>query len=127
MGSRPRNPARVVVSLMHGENRITFFLPCVGKACVVDFALAAVVAAECGVPWTSIVDAAKRVIAPEHRFEVIKRDVVTVIDDSYNINPVGAAVASKSTIGSQNFMFLVPVSTMPPLGPTATVVRFVST
>ena len=63
---------------------------------MVNFALAAAVSIECGIPWESVAEIARESYAPAHRFEIVKRGDVTVIDDSYNINPIGAAAALDS-------------------------------
>ncbi len=80
-------------TLSKGEDAVRISLPCVGKACVIDFALAAAVAIEWGVSRDDVSLTAKSCAAPSHRFEIVKKAPITVIDDSYNINPVGASVA----------------------------------
>ena len=82
--------------LSDGERCIKVKLPAVGKSCVVNFALAAAVSIECGILWESVAEIARESYAPAHRFEIVKRGDVTVIDDSYNINPIGAAAALDS-------------------------------
>ena len=82
--------------LVKGEKSIRITSSCVGMAFVVDFCLAAAVAIELGIPWEDIAMAAKRSYPPSHRFEVVRSGDVVVIDDSYNVNPVGAAVALNS-------------------------------
>ena len=83
-------------TLSKGEKSISIVMPCVGLACVIDLSLAAAVAIELGVPRESVALAAKTAYSPSHRFEVVKSGAVTVIDDSYNINPIGAEVALDS-------------------------------
>ena len=82
--------------LVKGEKSIRITSSCVGMAFVVDFCLAAAVAIELGITWEDIAMAAKRSYPPSHRFEVVRSGDVVVIDDSYNVNPVGAAVALNS-------------------------------
>ena len=83
-------------ALSKGDKTERITMPCVGAACVVNFSLAAAVALDLGVSWEDIVLAAKRAYPPAHRFDVVKSGDVTVIDDSYNVNPVGASVALDS-------------------------------
>lgn len=79
-----------------GDKSVRLHLPAVGKACVINFALACALAVEMGLSWDYLPVAGERATAPPHRFEIVKRGSVTVIDDSYNINPVGAGVALDS-------------------------------
>ncbi len=83
-------------TLSKGEELHRFSLPCVGLASVVNVSLAVAVAVELGVPWECCVAAAYSLYAPAHRFEVVRSGDITVIDDSYNVNPVGAEVALES-------------------------------
>ena len=83
-------------TLSKGDERHRIVLPCVGLACVINSALAIAVAVELGVSWECCVAAARSLYEPAHRFEMVKSGDVTVIDDSYNINPVGAEVALES-------------------------------
>lgn len=53
----------------------------------------AVIALECGVPPQKIADAVSAAEPVEHRLQLISNGAVTVIDDAYNSNPVGAANA----------------------------------
>ena len=71
-------------------------IPSVGISAVVDFALAAAVALELGLSWDNVLSVGHRIYPTPHRFEIVKRGEVTVIDDSYNINPIGAATALES-------------------------------
>ncbi len=80
-------------SLVHGKDRLRISLKSVGKACVINVALAAAIALELGVPANRIEESARELTGAPHRFEVMESGGVTVIDDSYNINPIGAAVA----------------------------------
>ena len=82
--------------LSKGDKSARISIPAVGKASVINFALACAVALETGISWDLLSIAAKKSTAPPHRYEIVKRGSVTVIDDSYNINPVGAAVALDS-------------------------------
>ena len=82
--------------LTHGEKEIFFTIPGVGVAFVVNFSLAAVVALELGLSEEQVAEGAERAYPAPHRFEVVSRGAVTIIDDSYNVNPVGAQSALTS-------------------------------
>lgn len=83
-------------SLVKGDKSLRMTSSCVGMAFVVNFCLAAAVAIELGVPWETVASAAMRAYPPPHRFEVVRSGDVVVVDDSYNVNPVGAAAALDS-------------------------------
>ena len=102
--------------LLRGEEGMRIHLPCVGNAAVINFALAAAVAWELGVKKEEIVAAGEIFYPVAHRFEVVKRGAVTVIDDSYNINPVGAASALETLSRFQGKRKLVYTSGMVELG-----------
>lgn len=79
-----------------GEEVLSLDIPIVGKAGVVNCALAAVVALTIGLSREAIEQGAKTLYPAPHRFEVTKVGEFTVIDDSYNINPIGAVSALES-------------------------------
>ena len=79
--------------LRKGEKCFPISLPLLGKGAVADFALAAALALELGVSEEIIREKARSMTAAPHRFEVVRKDKILVIDDSYNINPVGASTA----------------------------------
>ena len=82
----------------HGKT-FSFFLPLLGKAAAEDFALAAVVAIDLGVEERSLSEAALRLSPAPHRMQPIRQGGLTILDDSYNINPVGAS-AALDTLGA---------------------------
>jgi len=82
--------------LTKGEESLELHLPLWGKAAVIDFALSAAIAWELDVDIAAIKEEAKRMTPSPHRFEVMRTGDVTIIDDSYNINPIGASVALDS-------------------------------
>ncbi|MBO7390031.1 MAG: hypothetical protein J6U39_01180 [Clostridia bacterium] len=102
--------------LSNGGKKVRISIPAVGKACVINFALACAVAIEQGISWESLSAAGSKAIAPPHRYEVVRRDKIIVIDDSYNINPVGAAVALESLKGFKAERRLVYTSGIVELG-----------
>ena len=83
-------------SLSQGGVKEVFTIPLFGTAAVVDFAIACAVAIDIGVTAEAIRERARRLAPAPHRFEVMKKGKVVVIDDSYNVNPVGAASALRS-------------------------------
>lgn len=80
-------------SLVYRGKNLSLFLPLLGRAAAEDFALAAVVALDLGVEEKMIEVAATRLSPVPHRMEVIRQGGLTILDDSYNINPVGASAA----------------------------------
>lgn len=80
-------------SLIYRGKTLSIFLPLLGRAAAEDFALAAVVALDLGVEEEDIIEGAKRLSPVPHRMEVIRQGGLTILDDSYNINPVGAFAA----------------------------------
>ena len=82
--------------LVDGETRRTLSAPLYGKAAITDLAIACAIALDLGVPFDRLSEKVGRLVAPPHRFEVTSSGGVTIIDDSYNINPIGAASALES-------------------------------
>lgn len=71
-------------------------IPAIGIAAIVNFSLAAAVAHDLGMSLSEIAAVGERFYPASHRFEIVRSGDVTVIDDSYNINPVGANAALQS-------------------------------
>jgi UDP-N-acetylmuramoyl-tripeptide--D-alanyl-D-alanine ligase len=63
--------------------------PLLGRHAASNCAVAAVLAAEIGVPEADIVQGLRELSPVPHRLEIIRNDVVTVIDDAFNSNPDG--------------------------------------
>lgn len=82
--------------LAKSDVRIKIELSAVGIAATVDFALAAAIALDLGVDPEAIRARAKGLAQTPHRFEIVRRGDVLVIDDSYNINPIGASISLRS-------------------------------
>ena len=82
--------------LKSGDRSIRVEIPLYGKAAITDVAVAFAVALDLGVSSELLCERAKRIRPAPHRFEVMKKGSVTIIDDSYNINPIGAAAALDS-------------------------------
>ena len=80
-----------------GEKTLEITAPFVGIHNVVDFTLAAAVAIKLGVRAEKIVNIAKTLTPPEHRFSVsVSGSGVTIIDDGYNANIEGIKSGAKS-------------------------------
>ncbi len=83
--------------IMCGEKTLEITAPFVGIHNVVDFTLAAAVAIKLGVRAEKIVNIAKTLTPPEHRFSVsVSGSGVTIIDDGYNANIEGIKSGAKS-------------------------------
>ncbi len=70
-----------------------------GRHTAKNIALAAALALRLGVTCEQIAEACRKLEYVPHRLQVLRRDGVTVIDDSYNANPVGAADAVETLRG----------------------------
>lgn len=83
--------------IMCGEKTLEITAPFVGIHNVVDFTLAAAVAIKLGVRAEKIVNIAKTLTPPEHRFSVsVSGNGVTIIDDGYNANIEGIKSGAES-------------------------------
>lgn len=70
-------------------------LPLAGEHNVKNTLMAAAIAHHCGVSKTNILKGLKKVRAPKHRLNIIKRGKTTIIDDTYNANPGSMEAALK--------------------------------
>ena len=64
-----------------------------GEANILDLAAAVIVAKELGVSDRQIAIAAGKIQPVEHRLSLSRHGSLTILDDAYNSNPAGAAVA----------------------------------
>jgi len=80
-------------TLAHGEDSLSIVLSQIGRAAVEDFALAAAVALDLGVESEVVLRAAKELTSAPHRQQIVRQGGLIILDDSYNINPMGAAAA----------------------------------
>lgn len=71
----------------------TFTLPFEAKHLVHNFLGAALVAHELGMEWKEIFLAAKNLTAYQKRFEIVEKDGITFVNDSYNANPASMRAA----------------------------------
>ena len=79
--------------LLYGDLELELVISLLGRAAAENFALAAVVAIDLGVEAEMIRSVAESLPVIPHRLEVVRQGGLTILDDSYNINPVGAAAA----------------------------------
>lgn len=75
------------------NERESFSIPVLGKHNVQNLLLAVGVAHSLGIRLKTLAVAAKSIQQVEHRLELKKQGEITVIDDAFNSNPVGAANA----------------------------------
>ncbi|MBP5488672.1 MAG: UDP-N-acetylmuramoyl-tripeptide--D-alanyl-D-alanine ligase [Bacteroidales bacterium] len=64
-----------------------------GEANILDLTGAVVIAKHLGIPDRSIELAVSKIQAVEHRLSLSRRGSLTILDDAYNSNPTGAAMA----------------------------------
>ncbi len=79
--------------LICGQETISFETPLIGKGAAEDLALAAAVALYLGIPSEKVVSEAKTMKPAPHRLELIKQNGLLILDDSYNVNPIGVEAA----------------------------------
>jgi len=88
-----RQGLRFTIATRHG-GRVAVSTPILGSHNVLNILAAARIALEMGVPLESIAAGAARLQPAPHRLEVKQgAGGTTIIDDSYNSNPIGAAEA----------------------------------
>ncbi|MCL1880891.1 MAG: UDP-N-acetylmuramoyl-tripeptide--D-alanyl-D-alanine ligase [Oscillospiraceae bacterium] len=75
-----------------GENR-EFITPLIGKHNVQNIIGAIAIAHSMGISLEELALPVKRLECAPHRLELIKKDGLTIIDDTFNSNPVGAKAA----------------------------------
>ncbi len=121
--SEAANDVRVAAG-EHGETRVSIGGEDVGPAPAGVFAsnlaCAVAVALELGVPQTALVDRLAALAAPEHRQTVsVGAAGFTIIDDTFNANPAGAARAVRllSELGEGSARRVVVTPGMVELGP----------
>ena len=105
-----------IFDLVKGEERLTLYAPLYGKAAITDLAIACAMSLDLGVPAEALCQRVRGILPTSHRFEVKASGGVTIIDDSYNINPIGAATALDSLSLFQAKRRIVYVSGIVELG-----------
>lgn len=82
-------------------------LPLTGEHQALNFAAAAAIAYQLGLPLKQIQERAALILPTEHRLEVKKAGHLTIIDNSYNTNPTAARSSLKllkNTTGSEKII-----------------------
>ena len=102
--------------LVFGGKRLAFETPLLGKGSAIDVALAASVALFVGADQEKIVAAAKNLKPAPHRLEAIRKGDLLILDDSYNVNPIGVKVALETLDAIEGKRKLVYTSGMVELG-----------
>lgn len=77
----PEGETALVETPLLGEHNVTNILSCIA------------VGKELGVPLAKLVKSVKRIKPVQHRLELKKNGSLTIIDDSFNSNPVGSKAA----------------------------------
>ncbi len=99
------NSTEFTLRIKNQESKIS--LPLAGENHAMNFAAAAGIAYQLGLPIKTITERAALVLPTEHRLEVKKVGHLTIIDNSYNTNPTAARASLKllkSTPGSQKIV-----------------------
>jgi UDP-N-acetylmuramoyl-tripeptide--D-alanyl-D-alanine ligase len=99
------NSTEFKLRIKNDELKIT--LPLAGENHAINFAAAAGIAYQLGLPLKTIQERAQLMLPTEHRLEVKKAGHLTIIDNSYNTNPTAARASLKllkSTPGSQKIV-----------------------
>jgi UDP-N-acetylmuramoyl-tripeptide--D-alanyl-D-alanine ligase len=89
------------------NEKLKIELPLAGENHAINFAAAAAIAYQLGLPLKTIQERAALILPTEHRLEVKKAGHLTIIDNSYNTNPTAARASLKllkSTPGSQKIV-----------------------
>jgi UDP-N-acetylmuramoyl-tripeptide--D-alanyl-D-alanine ligase len=76
--------------------------PLIGRGNLANVLAATAVAIQFDVPLEAIADRAARLQPAEHRGQVLRLSTVTVIDDSYNANPMATRTALRVLAGEAN-------------------------
>ncbi|MDR3294144.1 MAG: UDP-N-acetylmuramoyl-tripeptide--D-alanyl-D-alanine ligase [Clostridiales bacterium] len=92
-GYKPKKDESVGITRIARKKKITVATSVVGRANVVNITVAAALAYYIGVSADKIAEAIADIVPVPHRTEIIKSGRLTVIDDTYNSNPVGACAA----------------------------------
>ncbi len=79
--------------VVHGEERIPFETKLLGELNILNILSAVAVARHLGVEWSVIQRATKQMKQVEHRLELKKINGFRFIDDAFNANPTGSAMA----------------------------------
>jgi UDP-N-acetylmuramoyl-tripeptide--D-alanyl-D-alanine ligase len=98
------HPNSTEFTLRLKNDKVKIILPLAGENHAINFAAAAGIAYQLGVPIKTIAQRAALILPTEHRLEVKKTGHLTVIDNSYNTNPAAARASLKllkTTSGSQ--------------------------
>lgn len=95
------------VQVVRGE-RVSFKTDLPGKFFLENILMAAAIAEKLDVEKEKIARAVKKLVLPAHTMQIIKKDGLTLIDDTYNSNPQGVLAALdylKTLTGKKIFVF----------------------
>ncbi|MDF2921914.1 MAG: Mur ligase [Paenibacillaceae bacterium] len=81
MVTTPQGETAGIETVLLGEHNITNILACIAVGC------------ELGVPLAKLSKSVKKIKPVQHRLELKKSGPITIIDDSFNSNPVGSKAA----------------------------------
>lgn len=75
------------------EKKVVFQTKLLGKHNVSNILMVTALAAQLGLTLEEVADAVRTIEPVEHRLQLMRRNGITIIDDSYNSNPEGARQA----------------------------------
>lgn len=94
-------------TVVHGDERIQLETKLLGELNILNILSAVAVARHLGVSWSVIQRAAKQMKQVEHRLELKKINGYRFIDDAFNANPTGSAMALEVLSMMPNTRFIV--------------------
>ncbi|MEL7833391.1 UDP-N-acetylmuramoyl-tripeptide--D-alanyl-D-alanine ligase [Fodinibius sp. Rm-B-1B1-1] len=95
-------PEGMTFTVTAGEEKKTFTMQLLGSHNVQNMLLAVGVAQSLGLRLTTMAMAASRMEPVEHRLELKSQNGITIIDDAFNSNPVGAKNAVETLAAFEN-------------------------
>ncbi len=93
--------------VVHGEERIPLETKLLGELNILNILSAVAVARHLGISWNIIQRAVKQMKQVEHRLELKKINGCRFIDDAFNANPTGSAMALEVLSMMPNQRFIV--------------------
>ena len=94
-------------TLVHGEERVEFSTPLIGRHNVLNIVGAIAIAHDFGISYDDLKGAVRRLQCVPHRLQLIDNGRALIIDDAYNSNPAGAKAALETLSFFEGYRILV--------------------